>query len=258
MKHWTILMTLIIVGVIAGCGGGGGGSNGGGTIYGTANLTIGLPSANGRGIADIAKISIKVMDGDKVLMTDAFDYTVGQTISRTLQVATGTRVFVVDALRANNQVEFTGKSSPVLIKLNETTQVTIELLPPITDVNIDVNIHEVTGPPKIVYTYVPPYGAWGDPLKAQVSNIIPSIVKTITYIKVGSGWWVKPYWNTPFTPVGTDGSVVISVTTGGIDEQATEFRTWIVTLDYTNDGHTLPPDPPTNQVLAMTSVTRSP
>lgn len=110
--------------------------------------------------------------------------------------------------------------------------------------------------PSIEYTYVPSYGIWGDPLRGKVSNVVPCHTKTITYIKVGSGWWVKPYWDYPFTYIANDGTFELSVTTGGIDEQATEYRTWLVTEDYENDAHTLPIEPPTEQILAVVGFTR--
>lgn len=113
--------------------------------------------------------------------------------------------------------------------------------------------------PSINYIHIPIYGSWGDPLRGVVNNVIPTEVKTITYINVWGRWWVKPYWTSIFTSVNKDSGIFeVNVTTGGHDDLATEYRTWLVTQDYTNDGQTLPPDPPTDQVLAMCSATRSP
>ena len=110
--------------------------------------------------------------------------------------------------------------------------------------------------PLIEYTHVPDSGSWGDPLRGIVKNIVPTEVKTITFILVRGNWWVKPYWAYPFTDIADDGTFSVNITTGGVDGEAVEYRTWLVTADYENDGRTWPPDPPTSQVLAVISTTR--
>lgn len=115
----------------------------------------------------------------------------------------------------------------------------------------------INGPPSIEYTKVPPFGSWGIMLEGRVRNVVPAQVKTITFIKVAERWWVKPYYTLPFIQVEPNRTFKVQITTGGIDEAATEIRTWLVTQDY-NESEQMPPDPPTPQVLARCQVTRSP
>ena len=116
----------------------------------------------------------------------------------------------------------------------------------------------IPGPNGIVFTSVPRIGTWGEPLKGKVSNdVSPSKAKIIVFIKVGSTWWVKPFYSTPFTTIGSNHTWSCYITTGGIDEQATEIRAYLVSSDYDNSSP-LPPNPPTSEVWAMASVIRSP
>lgn len=118
----------------------------------------------------------------------------------------------------------------------------------------------ITGPPAIVFTHVPDYGTWGDPLKGRAKNVHAADAKVMVFIKVEGNWWVKPYYNSPFTPLSTDLSWACSITTGGIDQQATEIRAYLLASTYP-ESTTLPVDPESNandDVLAMVSVTRTP
>lgn len=87
------------------------------------------------------------------------------------------------------------------------------------------------GEPSIKFTFVPKWGDWGDFLEGQVCHVDPADYRVACYIKVGS-WWTKPYWNNPKTVIGPDGSWACNVTTGGIDEQATDFAAFLVRNDY--------------------------
>jgi hypothetical protein len=53
------------------------------------------------------------------------------------------------------------------------------------------------------------------------------------YIKVRGGWWTKPYWSTPLSPIEEDLTWTCDITTGGVDEEATEVCTFLVPDTYT-------------------------
>ncbi|MFA6493264.1 MAG: hypothetical protein WCV58_03955 [Patescibacteria group bacterium] len=250
------VLTFVLLLAITGCGGGGGNNNPNPIVNnGEVKLTINLPQPATRGIADVAKIRITVKANLATLLTDEFDYTAGSSVTRMLLLNPGTVVLTVEALRSNGEVEFTGTSEPIIIVANQTTELSITLQPPAADVNVDVNIHGDLGVPKIEFTYVPPYGVPSDTvLKGKVSGILPGTAKVMIWIKVSGSWWVKPYWNNMFTQIASNGTWACQTYTGGYDYNATEMRAYLVTNDY-NSGN-MPPDPPTDQVLAMVSVTR--
>jgi exo-beta-1,3-glucanase (GH17 family) len=81
--------------------------------------------------------------------------------------------------------------------------------------------------PNLRFTHVPPYGSF-DNLAGQVCRVKPADFRIVVYIKVGSGWWVKPFANQPLTTILNDGSWTCDITTGGIDETATEIVAYLV------------------------------
>jgi hypothetical protein len=86
------------------------------------------------------------------------------------------------------------------------------------------------GIPSIEFTFVPRYGAVDD-LEGQILHVLPTDYKVVTYIYVG-GWWVKPTFASPLTTVQVDGSFIVDVTTGGIDERATRYAAYLVPNGY--------------------------
>ena len=52
------------------------------------------------------------------------------------------------------------------------------------------------------------------------------------FIRVGSGWWTKPTWAQPLTPIRADGTWECDITTGGIDERATQIVAFLVPASY--------------------------
>jgi hypothetical protein len=94
----------------------------------------------------------------------------------------------------------------------------------------DCGVVDGSGKPAIWFTYVPPYGSYEN-LKGRVSHVSSESYKVAVYIKVG-GWWTKPYWATPNTNIECNGSFVTDVTTGGIDERATEIRAYLIPENY--------------------------
>lgn len=88
------------------------------------------------------------------------------------------------------------------------------------------------GQPEIEFTYVPPYGSY-DNLEGQVWHVVPADYRVAVYIRVGSGWWSKPYWNNPLTIINCDGSWICDITTGGIDHQANTIAAYLLPFGYT-------------------------
>ena len=87
------------------------------------------------------------------------------------------------------------------------------------------------GTPSIEFTSVPPRGSSED-LKGQVWHALPIEYAVVVYIKVGGGWWTKPYWNNPLASIKYDGSWTCDITTGGVDEQATNIAAYLVPATY--------------------------
>ncbi|MBI3248820.1 MAG: DUF1929 domain-containing protein [Deltaproteobacteria bacterium] len=96
-----------------------------------------------------------------------------------------------------------------------------------------IAIGGVTPPdqPTISFTYVPPYGSFQD-LQGQVDNVDSSAYKIAVFIRVRGGWWTKPYWDTPLTPIRPDGTWTCDITTGGVDQEATAIVAYLVPNGY--------------------------
>ncbi len=116
------------------------------------------------------------------------------------------------------------------------------------------------GDPSIEFTYVPPYGST-DYLLGQAWHVKPSEYNVAVYIKVGSGWWTKPYLNSPLTLIGLDGSWTCNIVTGGVDQEATQIAAYLLPAEYDpplmTGGSTLPDTLEMNSVAKVT-VTRTP
>ncbi len=65
--------------------------------------------------------------------------------------------------------------------------------------------------PDIYFTYVPPYGTTGN-LSGQVTGAAYDDYEVLVYIYVG-GWWNKPTWANPTTPIDSNGSWTCNITT---------------------------------------------
>jgi len=118
------------------------------------------------------------------------------------------------------------------------------------------------GTPSCEYTYVPPYGERINTyLQGQVMHVRPSEYKVVTYIKVGSGWWVKPYAAWPTVEIGIDGSWACDTYTGGYDYEAVQMNSYLIPAAYDPPilmgAGSIPADLITNAVTFVT-VTRSP
>jgi len=122
--------------------------------------------------------------------------------------------------------------------LSEVATVTIDVQPP--------------PQPNIVFTKVPPLGSSQN--LEGTTNVDPANYRIVIYIKVGSTWWAKPYANSPMTPIKSNGSWICDITTGGIDETATEIRGFVVLATWTFSGTNTLPN--AADYVAATSATR--
>lgn len=102
------------------------------------------------------------------------------------------------------------------------------------------------GNPQISFTHVPPYGSGsGSTLEGQTSNVDSSSNAVACYIDV-NGWWIKPYFDAPLTPIRNDGSWSCLIVTGGYDSLATAVAAFLIPKGYSPPllagASTLPPD----------------
>jgi hypothetical protein len=85
-------------------------------------------------------------------------------------------------------------------------------------------------PPSIDFTYVPSWGSSGY-LRGSVQSIAPSEYRVAVYIYV-EGWYNKPYWDSPLTLIGDDGSWTTDITTVETDKEATIIAAFLVPKEY--------------------------
>lgn len=97
---------------------------------------------------------------------------------------------------------------------------------------IDTMLVDGQGTPLISSLFVPKIGTT-DKLKGKVSHVVPSKHKIVVYIKVGNGWWIKPFYDNPNTKINYDGTWSCNVTTGGYDTDATAYMVYLAPNDYT-------------------------
>ncbi len=57
-------------------------------------------------------------------------------------------------------------------------------------------------------------------------------LRVAVYIQVDGGWWTKPSWDSPCTPISADGSFSVNITTGGNDEEANEIAAFLIPVEY--------------------------
>jgi len=221
--------------------------------------------------ASAAMVPSSVAEIDEIVLTvsaesgDFETFTVALTWNPDTYTATGevrvrigqARRLLVEARRADGLVLYRGEQT---VDVTGNTPVEISLEPPGVPIEVVCPIHEFDGPPRIVIESVPPYGESGY-AEGSVANVIPWECAVAVYIKVGGSWWTKPYWNSPLTAIDGEGRWLCNIVTGGIDYTATEIRAYLVRAGYsppTAPSVGLPPDPPTPDVLALASVTRTP
>ncbi|MFH0749302.1 MAG: glycosyl hydrolase family 17 protein [Candidatus Gottesmanbacteria bacterium] len=82
------------------------------------------------------------------------------------------------------------------------------------------------GPPGIYIDSYPALGKYGA-MAGHVSGIDPSKYMVACYIYV-NGWWTKPTWDHPLTPINANKTWECYVTTGGLDPQATQLLAFLL------------------------------
>ncbi|MCG3157902.1 MAG: hypothetical protein DKINENOH_04538 [bacterium] len=116
------------------------------------------------------------------------------------------------------------------------------------------------GSPEIRLTFVPPYGSFLN-LEGQVCHVSPDSFRAAVYIYISPniGWWTKPTFASPLTPIRCDGSWVTDITTGGVDHLATMIIAFLVPKDYRPPAAGRLPDLPMGldtAAVAWTAVAR--
>lgn len=226
MKNIVAIVAVISAMALAGCGGG--------QPMGTVELRVTLPSGlnttQTRSISEIVSLRVTVTAADiktPIVRNLTLDPATHTASDRFPVPAGDNRQFLAEALDASDTVIYSGKNEETInIPAEKTTHVEIILRPTLGGVELIVIIHE--GLPGIEFTYVPPIGSY-DNLKGKITGgINPEDLAVAVYIKVGSGWWTKPYWNSPLTYPKADGTWVCDITTGGIDQTATEILAFLV------------------------------
>ncbi len=84
--------------------------------------------------------------------------------------------------------------------------------------------------PAILFDYIPPYGSLDD-LQGHVTCVISQDYQVAVYIN-NSGWWTKPTFAQPLTPIQSDGTWTTDITTGASDEYATDIAAFLVPNGY--------------------------
>ncbi len=86
------------------------------------------------------------------------------------------------------------------------------------------------GLPTITFDYVPPIGSFQN-LTGHVDCAAPADYAVAVYIYI-SGWWTKPTFQSPTTPIQPDGSWATDITTGGSDQLATKIAAFLIPIEY--------------------------
>jgi hypothetical protein len=115
----------------------------------------------------------------------------------------------------------------------------------------------------VEFTYVPPYGSFND-LQGRVYGVSPVNYRVAVFINVGQVWWSKPNCSGAYstlTTIQADGTWTADITTGGVDQNATQIAAYIVPASANLPcllGVGCLPDSILQQSTANTIVTRVP
>ena len=85
--------------------------------------------------------------------------------------------------------------------------------------------------PSLAITSTPDYGNVAGVLGGRAGCVAPADHAVAVYIFV-EGWWTKPTFAAPLTPLATDGSWSADVVTGGADQFATQFAAFLVPATF--------------------------
>ena len=89
-----------------------------------------------------------------------------------------------------------------------------------------------SGSPTVAFTFVPPYGDSNDLLEGQECYVSATNYGVAVYINVNGGWWTKPTFAAPVTPLQPDGSWSCDIVTGGDDQLATAIAAFLIPSTY--------------------------
>jgi hypothetical protein len=87
------------------------------------------------------------------------------------------------------------------------------------------------GTPQISFTYIPPYGSF-DKVEGQELHVSTADYAVALYIQVFGGWWTKPTFAQPITPLQPDGSYSSPYATGGSDQLAAAIAAFLIPQSY--------------------------
>lgn len=88
------------------------------------------------------------------------------------------------------------------------------------------SIEVLSGIGAISLTVIPPIGSFAN-LQGQVTGIMPAEYRVAVYIRVGN-WWTKPTFASPLTTINANGNWTCDITTGGIDDTATQVAAYLL------------------------------
>jgi len=115
--------------------------------------------------------------------------------------------------------------------------------------------------PDIAITFLSPYGDLYGIVSGTTRGVDPASFAIAVYIKVRGGWWTKPYFDTPLTVIRADSTWTCDITTGGVDEEATDVTAFLVPSSYSPPemrGGGVLPDELFVTALDWTSASRTP
>lgn len=81
--------------------------------------------------------------------------------------------------------------------------------------------------PALDLTTVPALGSH-EPLTGRIYGAPPADHRVAVYIRVGGGWWSKPTFDAPLTPIAADRTFSCDITTGGDDANATRIAAYLL------------------------------
>src|SRR5207248_399428 len=85
--------------------------------------------------------------------------------------------------------------------------------------------------PTLQFSSVPAWGSF-DNLSGVVRGVRFGDFAVAVFIRAWIGWWNKPYWDAPKSGLALNGLFTTDVTTGGIDETASDITAYLVPVNY--------------------------
>lgn len=112
--------------------------------------------------------------------------------------------------------------------------------------------------PKLTIRNASHIGAANGRASGKVSGVNFKKYGVVVVIKVRGEYWGKPYWDQPITKISSSGNWSCDITTGGVDEEATEVLAFLVLKSYDppliGGDSEIPSDLETNSVATATKI----